>query len=49
METMVKPEGLGDTIHNVINKVTLNKLSPCRKCRKRRKRLNSIFPFNYEH
>ena len=47
MEIMVR--GLGDTIHNVIGKITFNKITSCKKCEKRRKRLNSIFPYNYEH
>ena len=40
-----RPKGLGDTISNVINKVSRGKVTPCGGCKKRQNKLNEIFPY----
>ena len=40
-----QPKGLGDTISNVINKVSRGKVTPCGGCKKRQNKLNEIFPY----
>jgi hypothetical protein len=41
----VGTKGLGDTISNVINKVSRGKVKPCGGCKKRQNKLNEIFPY----
>ena len=41
----VGTKGLGDTISNVINKVSRGKVTPCGGCKKRQNKLNEIFPY----
>jgi len=43
--TVPQPKGLGDTISNVINKVSRGKVTPCGGCKKRQNKLNEIFPY----
>lgn len=37
--------GLGDTVANVIHRVTRGHVKPCGGCKKRQKRLNEMFPY----
>ena len=42
--TPKKSRGLGDTVANVIKKVTFGKVKPCGRCKKRQAKLNKWFP-----
>lgn len=40
-----KSTGLGDTVKNIIDKVTRGKVKPCTGCQKRQAALNKIMPY----
>jgi hypothetical protein len=40
-----KSRGLGDTVKNVISKVTGGKVKPCGGCKKRQEALNKLMPY----
>ncbi len=42
---LIKPQGLGDTVKRVIDKVTRGKVKPCGGCKKRQDKLNKLFPY----
>ena len=41
----VKSKGLGDTVKNVIHRVTRGKVKQCDKCKKRQEALNKMLPY----
>ena len=42
---LIKPQGLGDTVKRVIDKVTRGNVKPCGGCKKRQDKLNKLFPY----
>ena len=42
---LIKPQGLGDTVKRVIDKVTRGKVKPCGGCKKRQDKLIKLFPY----